>query len=39
MGYLEEYKFKNEAPLGYKYLKSAMEHVKINDISDNEFST
>lgn len=36
VGYLEEYKFKHEAPLGYKYLKSAREHVKFNEMSEQE---
>ena len=39
VGYLEEYKFKHEAPPGYKYIKSAMEHVKFNDMSEQELRT
>lgn len=37
VGYLKEYKFRHEAPPGYKYIKSAREHVKINDMSEQEF--
>ena len=39
VGYLEEYKFKHEAPLGYKYIKSAREHVKFNDMSEQDLRT
>lgn len=39
VGYLDEYKFKNEAPSGYKFLKSAREHVKFNDMSEQELRT
>lgn len=39
VGYLEEYKFKHEAPSGYKYIKSAREHVKFNDMSEQELRT
>lgn len=39
VGYLEEYKFRNEAPPGYKYIKSAREHVKFNDMSESELRT
>jgi len=39
VGYLKEYKFKNEAPLRYKYIKSAREHVKFNDMSEQELRT
>lgn len=36
VGYLEEFKFKKDAPAGYQYIKSAREHIKINDMSEQE---
>lgn len=39
VGYLEEYKFKNEAPSGYKFIRSAREHVKFNDMSEQDLRT
>lgn len=39
VGFLEEYKFKDKAPLGYKYVKTAMGHVKFNDMSELELQT
>lgn len=39
VGYLEEYKFRHEASLDYKYIKSAREHVKFNDMSEQELRT
>ena len=36
VGQLNEYKFKKEAPIGYKYIKSAMEHAKISDLTEDE---
>lgn len=34
--FLEEYKFKDKAPLDYKYVKTARGHVKFNDMSQQE---
>ena len=39
VGYLEEYKFKDKAPSGYEYIKTAREHVKFNDMSEQELRT
>ena len=36
VGYLDEFKFKKEAPIGYPHIKSAKEHIKINDMSEQE---
>ncbi len=36
VGYLEEFKFKKDSPAGYQYIKSAREHIKINDMSAQE---
>jgi len=39
VGFLEEYKFKHKAPLGYKFIKTARGHVKFNDMSEQELRT
>ena len=39
VGFLEEYKLKYKAPLGYKYIKTARDQVKFNDMSEQELRT
>jgi hypothetical protein len=36
VAYLDEYKFKKDAPSGYKFIKSAKEHVKISNFTEEE---
>lgn len=39
VGFLEEYKFKDKAPLDYKYVNTARGHIKYNDMSEQELLT
>lgn len=36
VGFLEEYKLKYKAPLGYQHIKTARDQVKFNDMSEQE---